>query len=273
VIFPSLFSIPDKMRIGIHTGSKDVSQIANECHEADVNEVFLGAGAIPEMNRDKLKKVKDDLVEQGIMLSGIIMPVSSKDAVLGNNETEVKRLCEMLRVIGEVGIGTILFYPLDSFLLFDEDHPSKPILNVTIGSEEWERIIQFFRGIAGVADEVNLKIANHVWAVDLLREIWNTVGSPNIGVTYCQGMYIIGEDPYTAIKRLGVERIFFCHARNLIRHGVGFPGHEEVPLDEGDVDIAQCVKSLVKAGYDGLIIPEHLGNGSMKEAVAYLKSL
>lgn len=261
------------MRIGIHTGSRDVNQIVNECLEADVHEVFLGAGAIPEMNRDKLKNFKDELAGQGIMLSGIIMPVPSKDAVLGNNETEVKNLCEMLRAIGEAGIGTALFYPLDSFLLFEEDKPSKPILDITKGSEEWEQIIKFFKRIATVADEVNLKIANHVWAVDLLKEIWNTVGSPNIGVTYCQGMYIIGENPHTAIEKLGIDRIFFSHARNLIRHGVGFPGHEEVPLDEGDVDIAQCVKSLIKAGYDGLIIPEHLGNGSMKEAVAYLKSL
>ena len=126
---------------------------------------------------------------------------------------------------------------------------------------------------SNASDEVTLKIANHVWAVDLLREIWNTVGSPNIGVAYCQGMYIIGENPHTAVERLGVERLFFGHARNLVRYGVGFPGHEEVPLDEGDVDIAQCVKALAKAGYDGLIIPEHLGNGNMAEAVIYLKSL
>lgn len=261
------------MRIGIHTGSRDVNQIANECHEAGVNEVFLGAGAIPEIDSDKLKKVKDDLMERKIILSGIIIPVPSKEAVLGNNEAELDRLCEMLRAIGESGIGTVLFYPLDSFILFKEERPSKPILDVTIGGEEWDRIIEFFRRVAGVADEVNLKIANHVWAVDLLREIWNTVGSPNIGVAYCQGMYIIGEEPLTAVERLGVDRIFFCHARNLVRHGVGFPGHEEVPLDEGDVDIAQCVKSLAKAGYDGLIIPEHLGRGNMTEAVTYLKSL
>jgi len=261
------------MRIGIHTGSRDVDQIANECCEVGVSEVFLGVGAIPEMDHDKLKKFKDELMKQKIMLSGIIMPVPSREAVLGNNEAEVDRLCETLRAIGEAGVGTILFYPLDSFILFKEDRPSKPILDVTIGGEEWEQIIKFFKRIASVADEVNLRIANHVWAVDLLREIWNAVGSHNIGVTYCQGMYIIGEDPHSAIERLGVERIFFCHARNLVRHGVGFPGHEEVPLDEGDVDIAQCVKALTKVGYDGLIIPEHLGNGNMVEAVTYLKSL
>jgi D-mannonate dehydratase len=260
------------MRIGIHTGSNNVDQIAKECSEAGVNDVFLAAGAIPEMDHDKLKKFKDDLMERGIALSGIIMPPPSKDAVLGNNEAEVDRLCKMLRAIGEAGVETALFYPLDSFLLFKEDSPSKPILDVKVGDEEWDKIIQFFKRVASVADEVNLKIANHVWAIDIIREIWNTVGSPNIGVTYCQGMYIIGEDPQTAVERLGVDRIFFSHARNLVRHGVGFPGHEEVPLDEGDVSIEQCVKSLAKIGYDGLIIPEHLGNGGMAEAVAFLKS-
>ncbi len=45
------------MRIGIHTGSRDINQIVNECLEADVNELFLSAGAIPEMNRNKLKKI------------------------------------------------------------------------------------------------------------------------------------------------------------------------------------------------------------------------
>jgi D-mannonate dehydratase len=261
------------MRIGIHTGSGDVNQIVNECRETSVNEVFLGAGAIPDMNRDKLEKFKDDLMEKGIALSGIIIPVPSKEAVLGNNEAEVERFCEMFRSIGEAGVGTVLFYPLDSFLLFKEDRPSKPILDIATDGEEWSQIINFFGRMASVAEEVNLKIANHVWAVDLLREIWNTVGSPNIGVAYCQGMYTIGENPHTAVERLGVERIFFCHARNLIRHGVGFPGHEEVPLDEGDVDIAQCIKNLINAGYDGLIIPEHIGNGDMAEAVSYLKSL
>ena len=261
------------MRIGIHTGSRDADQIANECRQAGVSEVFLGTGAIPDLDRDKLKAFKDELMDRGISLSGMIIPVPTKDAVLGNNETEVDRLCKMLSAIGRAGVGTALFYPLDSFILFKEDRPLKPILDVKTEGEEWDQIIKFFKRIADVAEKANLKIANHVWDVELLRKIWDTVGSPNIGVTYCQGMYIIGEEPHSAVERLGVDRIFFCHARNLIRHGVGFPGHEEVPLDKGDVSIAQCVKSLAKAGYDGLIIPEHLGSGDIAEAVNYLRSL
>ena len=121
---------------------------------------------------------------------------------------------------------------------------------------------------------MNLKLANHLWAVDMLHAIWDAVDSPNNGVTYCQGMYIFGEDPHTAVDTWGIKRIFFCHARNLVRHGPSFQEYEEVPLDSGDVDIALCMRSLAEAGYDGLIIPEHLGkNGSISDAVAYLKKL
>ena len=128
--------------------------------------------------------------------------------------------------------------------------------------------------MVSVADEVDLKLANHLWAVELLHAIWDAVESPNNGVAYCQGMYIFGENPHTAVDQWGIDRIFFCHARNLIRHGPSFQDYEEVPLDKGDVDIALCVRNLMAAGYEGVIIPEHLGeNGSMSDAVAYLKKI
>lgn len=104
------------MRIGIHAGSRDVDQIAKECNRVGVNEIFLGVGAIPELDRAKVEKFKDDLMKRGVKLSGMIMPVPSKEAVLGNNDAEVDRLCEILRAIGQAGIETVLFYPLDSFI-------------------------------------------------------------------------------------------------------------------------------------------------------------
>jgi len=87
-------------------------------------------------------------------------------------------------------------------------------------------------------------------------------------------MYIFGEDPHIAVDEWGVDRIFFCHARNLIRHGPSFQEYEEVPLDKGDVDIALCVRNLMEAGYNGVIIPEHLGKGeNISDAVNYLRKI
>ncbi len=142
------------------------------------------------------------------------------------------------------------------------------------GDEKWKQIIRFFRQVADIAEETNLKIANHVFAIDILIEILDSVKSPNLGINYCTGMYMFGYDPYAVISRFGAKRIFLCHARNLIRHGPGRQGHEEVPLDKGDIDMARYIQLLSEAGYDGLIIPEHLGDaGNLADSVAYLKKL
>ena len=99
-----------------------------------------------------------------------------------------------------------------------------------------------------VADEVNLKLANHLWAVDVLHEVWDTVPSPNNGVTYCQGMSLFGEDPHSPVETWGMDRIFFCHARNQVRHSQVMMDHDEVPLDSGDVDIPRCVPGADESG-------------------------
>ena len=141
------------------------------------------------------------------------------------------------------------------------------------GEEGWTRIVEFFKEVVGVADEVDLQLANHLWAVNVVHAIWEAVDSPNNGVTYCQGMSLIGEDPHTPVETWGMERIFFAHARNQAQHGPCLMDHEEVPLQQGDVDMARCVQALVKAEYDGVIAPEHLGPQSLADAVDYLKKL
>jgi D-mannonate dehydratase len=267
------------MRVGIHAGSNQPDQIVEHCRQADVDEVFLAAAALPGLPQrgylrpDEIEAVRDALAERGVKVSGMIAPVPSREAVLGDNDAEVSHLCRTLRAMGESGIETTLFYPLDRFIYFQEYHPGKP-LAVTQEGEAWDAVIEFFRRVVNVADEVDLKLAHHLWAVDMLHAIWAAVGSPNNGVAYCQGMYIFGENPHTAVDQWGIDRIFCCHARNLTRHGRSFQDYEEVPLDQGDVDIALCVRNLMAAGYDGVIIPEHLGeNGSLSAAVAYLKRI
>ncbi len=266
------------MRVGIHAGSNSVDEIAASCRDAGVNEIFLKTNSVPGtsdrgfMTPDDFKPFRDMLQEREVQVSGMIAPVPSKEAVLGKNESEVDALCRTLRAIGGSGIDVVLFYPLDRLIYFHEYHPGRPLM-VMPGEEGWDTVIQFFRRVVGAADDVNLKLANHLWAVDVLHAIWDTVRSPNNGVTYCQGMSLFGEDPHSPVETWGMEPIFFCHARNQIRHGRVMMEHDEVPLDGGDVDISRCVRALLQAGYDGLIIPEHLGPQSVPDAVSYLKGL
>ena len=45
-------------------------------------------------------------------------------------------------------------------------------------------------------------------------------------------------------------------------------------MDEGDIDMAKYINILTEGGYDGLIIPEHLGEaGNLAESITYLREL
>ncbi len=266
------------MRIGIHMGYSSADQVAEQCRASGVNEIFLSAASVPgfsergHLTAEHFKPIGEQLQERGILVSGMILPVPSREAVLGQHETERADFCQTVRATGQSGIDTTLFYPLDRFLYFQEYHPGRPLM-VMPGDDDWDAVIAFFREVVDVADEVNLKLGSHLWAVDVLHAIWDAVQSSNNGVTYCQGMSLIDEDPHSPAETWGMERIFFAHARNQVRQGPSLMDHEEVPLDSGDVDIARCVRALMEAEYEGVIIPEHLGPQSLPDAVAYLKEL
>ena len=266
------------MRIGIHIGYSSADEVVEQCRTAGVNEIFLGAASVPGFDErgyitpEKLKPVGEELEARNIQVSGMILPVPSQGVVLGTEEAERAALCQTIRAAGQSGIETALFYPLDRFLYFDEYHEGRP-LKVMPGEQGWDAVLGFFREVVAVAEEVNLRLASHLWAVDVVHDIWDAVQSPNNGVTYCQGMCLIGEDPHTPAKTWGMEKIFFAHARNQVRTGPCLRDHDEVPLESGDVDMARCVRALMEARYNGVIIPEHLGPQSLTDAVTYLKKL
>jgi len=268
------------MKVGVQLGLTSVDEITDYCRDVNVDEIVLSISAVPgfsekDISSDGIKAFIDDIAEKGILVSGMIPPNPSKEAILGSSQDEFAYLCKILRSIGEAGIKTVLFYPFDRFKNYlAEYHHEKPPLEIMPDDERWGLIIKFFRLISDIAEESDLKIASHVFAVDIMRQILEEVKSPNLGVTYCTGMYIFGSDPYAGIDIYGMDRIFLCHARNLIRHGPGRQGHEEVPLDCGDIDMARHVRNLIKSEYNGLIIPEHWGKGgNVVDSVAYLKKL
>lgn len=269
------------MRLGIHIGLGNLDNIVEICHQVDVQYIIGGLGGFPELSERgyvtsrNLDSAKQMLAQNGIRLAGVTPPVPSREAALGNSEVEVENLCRTLRSTGEAGLEIAHFYPLDRFRNYKaEYHHEKPPLEVMPGEEKWGNIIGFFRRIADVAEEANVKVSNHIFATDVLLEILDAVNSPNLGVTYCTGTYIFGHDPYASIDQIGIERIFICHARNLVRHAPGRQGHEEVPLDEGDIDMARYIHILAKGGYNGLVIPEHWGEeGNLADSIAYLRGL
>jgi len=267
-----------QMRIGIHMNYSTADEVAEQCQTAGVREIFLSTASVRRFEElgpataDQFRSVQDELQARDVQVSGVILPKPSQDNLLGKAEAERAALCETIRAAGQSGIDTALFYPLDDLLYFTEFHEGRP-LQIMPGEDGWEAILDFFREVVAIADEVNLRLASHLWAVEVVKGIWDAVPSPNNGVTYCQGMCLIGEDPHTPAATWGMDKIFFAHARNQKRTGPCLMDHDEVPLETGDVDMARCVRALVEANYDGVIIPEHLGPQSMAAAVTYLRTL
>ena len=74
-------------------------------------------------------------------------------------------------------------------------------------------------------------------------------------MTLCTGcLQLAGDDLGHCIRSLG-QKVFLVHARDVARSPDGFA---EVIYGKGEVDLLRVLGELRRAGYDGLVCPEHL---------------
>ena len=143
------------MRIAIHAGG-NVDQIAECCRETAVDEIFLGATSVPgfaawgHLTPEEFQPFREMLAERDVLVSGMIIPKPSREAVLDQDEQECANICQTLRTTGHSGVDTALLYPLDSFLHFHEYYPGRP-LTIMPSEDGWDSAIVFFRQVVGVA--------------------------------------------------------------------------------------------------------------------------
>ncbi|MEM2904472.1 MAG: TIM barrel protein [Candidatus Bathyarchaeia archaeon] len=184
-------------------------------------------------------------------------------------EQERSQLFRSLAALGEAEVGSLLFY-----VRLERAVDREP--------EQWRNLVGFYREFGREAERCGVRVATHAFYrsysvvrnTETLTRLIKESSSRSVGVTYCQGLYLLGDDVYDAIRRFQ-SRIFFAHARDLRKSGDTF---EEVPLGKGDIDFARVLRLLQDAGYEGLICPEHLGQEQPgvdleAEAVRYLKKL
>lgn len=78
--------------------------------------------------------------------------------------------------------------------------------------------------------------------------------SPMNGITLCAGCFgELGVDVPALVPRFGA-RIHFVHLRNI--HGSPADFVETFP-DDGDLDLAQLIRTLHQSGFDGYVRPDH----------------
>ena len=210
----------------------------------------------------------------------------------------IENICQMIRNAGAVGIPLVKYNftflgvvrtgrvpgrggaSLSSFD-YAQAKQEPPLTEAGLISEEiyWDRITYFLKRVVPVAEEAKVRIALHpqdpampketgfrgvhtvLGSVDGLKRFVDTVPSPYHGLNFCQGtvsemLEKPGEQIYDVIRWFGSRgKIFNVHFRNI--RG-GFLKFQETLPDDGDVDMPRALRVYREAGYDGMIMPDHV---------------
>ena len=158
----------------------------------------------------------------------------------------------------------------------------------------WERIEFFLKRVAPVAAEYKVKIACHphdpgmpvgrgyrgcetvLGTIDGLKKFVSIAENPYHGLNFCQGTVSeMLNDPNKEIHGViryfaGRKKIFNVHFRNI--EG-GFLNFRETFPDNGAVNFVEVIKTYKSAGYDGMLMPDHVpkiqGDEGGRQAFAY----
>jgi len=204
-----------------------------------------------------LLKLRDRLRSEGLGIFRVSLPTPSK--FLKNEpgaEEEVQRLCKSIECLGRASIP-ILAAPVHmgrASGLSPEDH--------------WSRAVELCRTIVPMAEDWGIKLALHPTDPPVpdgpfsplrWQRILDAVPSKNFGLLYCVGTrYEAGMNVYEDIRYFGRRgKIFHVHFRN-VRGSLPRTGsYEEVPLDDGEMDMFKVLQALEEVGYDGALNPDH----------------
>jgi mannonate dehydratase len=136
----------------------------------------------------------------------------------------------------------------------------------------WDNLTWLLRRIAPVAEESGVRIALHpddpplpelrgvarvLSTLDDLERAVELGGSPNIGITFCQGnIALMTDDVPAAIRRFAaLECIHFVHFRDV----AGTPERfVETFHDEGPTDMYACMRAYAECGVDAPVRSDHV---------------
>ena len=269
------------MQIGIHAFGKNAATaegvararsigVEGVCLGVSAVEGYAAEGAPPlPALRDAVNRYHD---------AGIAVPAGYADrfsnAMMLNDpscEAEYRRLLANLERMAAVGIRSVLFY-------VTPERPADPAAE----ERAFDQFVAFCDRLGADAAAIGINIACHPWVsrpellhgYRRLEEMCRRVPHPEMGITYCPGGALAGDDMHAVRERLQ-DRLHFAHLRDQIGLWQSF---EEVFPGTGDVGIPALIRKLRDCGYQGLLCPEHLGpeppgRDLEGEAVAYAKEL
>jgi mannonate dehydratase len=165
--------------------------------------------------------------------------------------------------------------------VWDELSKDRPLTIAGAVNEEtvWQRITHFLERVVPVAEKEGVRMACHphdpgiprgetyrglprvLGSVEGLKKFVAIAQSKYHGLNFCQGTIAEmlknpREEIYDVIRHFGARgKIFNVHFRNI--QG-GFLNFRESFIDDGDMDMVQCLRVYREVGFDGMIMPDHV---------------
>jgi mannonate dehydratase len=271
-----------------------------------------------------LRQIKERFTRAGLELT-VIEPVPNRYYTrtklgLEGRDAEIEKIGELIRNMGRLGIEvlccnfmaqigwfrTAAAIPTRGGALvtgFDyEAIRDAPLTEAGLVPPEriWDNLRYFLSAVLPVAERAGVKLALHpddppipdlrgigrvLISFAAMKRAMELVGSPNLGITLCQGTFAaMGEDIPAVIRYFGARRkLFFVHFRDVEGNASKF---NETFHDAGKTDMAEAVRVYREVGFDGPIRVDHVptmageengtpGYGQMGRlfAIGYLKGL
>jgi mannonate dehydratase len=156
------------------------------------------------------------------------------------------------------------FRQVDAEALPELEHP--PVDAETM----WDALAYFLREVIPAAERAGVRLGMHpddpplpqlrgvpriMGSADSFRRLLAFDPSPSNGITFCQGNFgLMADDVPTLIREFGT-RIQFVHFRDVRGTASDFV---ETFHDDGQLDMAECLRAYKEIGFDGPLRPDHV---------------
>jgi sugar phosphate isomerase/epimerase len=241
------------MKIALHPAvcGGDLGLLADYCRYLGVADLFYhlhdvegyrdGALADPRA----VQRLQDRFGAAGLRLSALNLFLPDDAETLAARRD---RLPDTLDAIAAAGVETVIVFALQ------ED-----------GADTWTALADLYRDLVPRAQSLGIRLATHghwhpghlVFNRATAERLIAVAPAPCHGICLCLGCYHQAGDDVVALVGELADRIHCVHVRDTAL--VGESRIDEGPLGCGTVPLREALLALRDVGYDGLVIPEHLG--------------
>lgn len=258
-----------------------------------VKHVLMGGPPIP-WTEAQLSSLMDRLKGGGIKLGNLMIGGFPK-TIYGQpgRDEEIDKVRASIKAAGRVGLPVVEynFYAHRAMEGYYEEQgrsgsgrtsfdyekmkglPPLPNEGAHTLDEIWKNITYFLKAVIPVAEESGVRMALHpndppaplsrgsqqiMGTVDGWKKLIGIVDSKSNGITFdCGVTREMGQDPVEVARYFGSrDRINHVHFRNVLVRKP-YESYAEVFLDEGEINMFEVMKELVRQKYPRLIYPEH----------------